>query len=341
MPDRIDHHGWQLALLSLAIAGLADPKRARGGATLGLATALSLAIGLELLIYLALAGAATVLFWIDDAGQRRRLLAYAATLGRRGRAVVPAVRFLRQPRGGVRRLVAGVAVRCAARRRAARWRSPGCRPRDWKRRLALAAAAGAVVAAFHALSWPQCLQRLEGVSPEVHDLWLSHVREARPVYRHGWQVASMILALPVTGAIGWALLTWRNRVDRDLLPPDARRRGPGAGGAGADVLADPDRPGRADAERDRRGGDRLARRARFLAHQEFPAAAVRPCRGGDHRHRRADAAGGEFHPAQAGDPARHRHLARQPARATSSARSGRSPSSPRAGCSPSSTPRRG
>ena len=43
-PTRIDHHNWQLALLALAVAGIADPKRARGGATLGIATALSLAI---------------------------------------------------------------------------------------------------------------------------------------------------------------------------------------------------------------------------------------------------------------------------------------------------------
>ena len=57
--------------------------------------------------------------------------------------------------------------------------------------------------AFHALTWPHCLQRLEGVSPEVERLWLSHVKEARPVYRHGWRIATLIVALPVTGAIGW------------------------------------------------------------------------------------------------------------------------------------------
>ena len=39
MPLRIDHHGWQLAFLSLAMLGLADPKRARGGARRGAATA--------------------------------------------------------------------------------------------------------------------------------------------------------------------------------------------------------------------------------------------------------------------------------------------------------------
>jgi hypothetical protein len=216
MPDRLDHHGWQLALLSLAIAGLADPRRARGGATLGVATALSLAIGLELLIYLALAGAATVLVWIDDATQRRRLLGYAVTLG--GGVGLSFLLFASYAnRAAVCDALSPVwlsdALLGAALLVGIAWLSPG----DWKRRLALAAAAGVVVAAFHAVSWPQCLQRLEGVSPEVHDLWLSHVREARPVYRHGWHVASLILALPVTGAIGWALLAWRNRIDRDLF----------------------------------------------------------------------------------------------------------------------------
>ncbi|HET9353532.1 MAG TPA: AcrB/AcrD/AcrF family protein, partial [Sphingomicrobium sp.] len=30
-PERIDHHGWQLALLALMISAIADPKRRRGG----------------------------------------------------------------------------------------------------------------------------------------------------------------------------------------------------------------------------------------------------------------------------------------------------------------------
>src|SRR6185369_6604851 len=35
-PERIDHHGWQLALLALSIASIADPDRVRGGILLGL-----------------------------------------------------------------------------------------------------------------------------------------------------------------------------------------------------------------------------------------------------------------------------------------------------------------
>src|SRR6476619_4254176 len=44
MPARIDHHGWQLALLALALSAIADPNRVRGRLILGIATALSLAI---------------------------------------------------------------------------------------------------------------------------------------------------------------------------------------------------------------------------------------------------------------------------------------------------------
>jgi hypothetical protein len=90
-------------------------------------------------------------------------------------------------------------------------------PADSKRRLLLALTAGAIIAAFHVLMWPHCVQRLEGVSPEVERLWLSHVREARPIYRHGWRIASLVVALPITGAIGWLLLAWMRRRDPELL----------------------------------------------------------------------------------------------------------------------------
>ena len=70
---------------------------------------------------------------------------------------------------------------------------------------------GAVIAIFHAFMWPHCVQRLEGVSPEVDRLWLSHVREARPIYRHGWRVAMLVIALPITGAIGWLTIAWLKR----------------------------------------------------------------------------------------------------------------------------------
>jgi hypothetical protein len=104
---------------------------------------------------------------------------------------------------------------------------------DWRKRLAIAALAGAGAAAFHALMWPNCLQRLEGVSPEVYRLWLSHVKEARPVYSHGWRIATLIAALPITGLIGWGLLAWIQRTDRERL---RRVLGAAAPGIAATVL---------------------------------------------------------------------------------------------------------
>jgi hypothetical protein len=216
MPERIDHHGWQLAFLALSIAGIADPKRVRGGLVLGITSALSLAIGLEMIIYLALAGVAMVLFWVDDVEQTERLRAYALSMTA-GVALCYLLFASYDNRGPVCDVLSPVYVSDAmlggALMYGLAWISPG----DWKRRLVLALIAGAIIAGFHAGMWPQCLQKPEHISPEAQRLWMSYVKEARPVYRHGWRIATLILALPVTGAIGWALLAWMQRHDRDLL----------------------------------------------------------------------------------------------------------------------------
>ena len=215
-PERIDHHGWQLALLSLSVASIADPKRLRGGITLGVSTALSLAIGLEMIIYLAIAGATVVLFWVIDRDERERLLGYAVALSG-GTALAFLVFASNDNWRAVCDALSPVWLSDALLAGALLYGLSLLSPADWRRRLALAAAAGVALAAFHALMWPHCLQRLEGVSPEVERLWLSHVKEARPVYRHGWRIASLIVALPITGFLGWTLLAWMRRADRELL----------------------------------------------------------------------------------------------------------------------------
>ncbi|MEO6433931.1 MAG: AcrB/AcrD/AcrF family protein [Sphingomicrobium sp.] len=216
MPERIDHHGWQLAMLAVAVSAIADPKRLRGGLVLGAATAGSLAIGLELLIYLALAGSLTVLAWIIDRDQAPRLRGYALAMS--GGTSLAFLLFASNANwfavcDALSPVWLSDAVLGGALLFALTWRSPA----DWRVRLALAAAAGAAIAAFHGLAWPHCLTRLEGVSPEVERLWLSHVREARPIWKHGLRTASTIVAVPITGLVGWALLAWWKRKDRDLL----------------------------------------------------------------------------------------------------------------------------
>ena len=216
MPLRIDHHGWQLAILALGVSAIADPRRARGGVVLGLASALSLAIGLELMIYLAILGSATVLFWVADENERDRLRGYAVALG--GGVGIAFLLFAsyanRQP---VCDALSPAWLADALVAGALLFGLGHVAAEDWRRRLVLALGAGAILVAFHVLMWPDCLQRLERVPPQAVDLWLSHVREARPIYRHGWRIAALVVALPVTGAIGWALLAHRQRRDPELM----------------------------------------------------------------------------------------------------------------------------
>jgi hypothetical protein len=157
-----------------------------------------------------------VLFWVFNPDERRRLATYAASLaGGTGIGFLVFASYAnRMPvcdalspvwlsdalLGGA--LLLGLAF----------W-SPG----RWQLRLGAAAAAGLVIAIFHAVAWPHCLSRLEGASPELYKLWLSHVREARPIYRHGWRTAGFTLALPIAGTIGWSLLAWEARHQQDRL----------------------------------------------------------------------------------------------------------------------------
>lgn len=215
-PTRIDHHGWQLAFLALGLAGISDPKGARGGLTLGLATALSLAIGLEMMIYIVISATVMVVFWIIDATEKRRLATYAASMA--GGTAIAFVAFVSNdnrlavcdalsPVWLADAMLGGALLLVLA------WWSPG----SWKARLAGAAAAGAVVAGFHAIAFPQCLSRLEGVSDETYKLWLSHVREARPITKQAWRFGVLLLSIPVAALVGWALLIWKRRDDPELL----------------------------------------------------------------------------------------------------------------------------
>lgn len=210
MPMRIDHHGWQLAMLAITVAGLADRRGARGGAVVGLATATSLTIGLEMLPYGAMAGAILALRWVWDRDEARRLAAYALALG--GGSALGFVVFASN---------ANYAMRCDALTPV--WLSvvaagggvlfalAWSNPRDRRVRLALALVAGAALAGGFATLFPQCLSRPEGVSDELARTWLNNVREAKPIYRHPLRNALPIAALPVMGLLGALVATWRAR----------------------------------------------------------------------------------------------------------------------------------
>ena len=211
MPDRIDHHGWQLALLSLTVAGLCDPRGRRGGLVVGLASAASLTIGLELLPFAAMAGAITALRWVWDRDEAGRLNAYALSLA--AGALTGFLLFASQANRVLRcdaltpvwlSAVVGAALLLLVAARV--------NPASRGARLVAVLAAGGAVAAGFAILFPQCLGRPEQVSPELARNWLNNVREAKPLYRHPFRMAFPIAALPVAGLIGAivaAVRSWR------------------------------------------------------------------------------------------------------------------------------------
>ncbi|MET0307586.1 MAG: AcrB/AcrD/AcrF family protein [Sphingomonas sp.] len=215
-PERIDHHGWQLAALAMTVAGLADPARARGGAVVGLSTAFSLTIGLEMLPYCAMAGAIIGLRWVWEAADVRRMQVYGLTLA--GGSALGFALFASNANQVLRCdaltpvwltvMIAAGALLFAL----ALWN-----PQQRWLRLVLAAAAGAIVVAGFALLFPQCLGRPEQVSDELYTTWLSNVREARPIYRHPFKTGFPIATLPILGIIGGAIAAWRARRSSDTF----------------------------------------------------------------------------------------------------------------------------
>ena len=210
MPDRIDHHGWQLAMLSLTVAGLSDPRGARGGAIVGLASAVSLTIGLELLPYAAMAGAIIALRWVWDQADAPRMTVYALALA--GGSALGFALFASNANQVLRcdaltpvwlsvMVAAGALLFLLGR----------FNPEQRWLRLALAVAAGVAIVIGFALLFPQCLGRPEQVSPELARNWLDNVREARPIYKHAFRVAFPIVTLPVIGIIGCCIAAWRAR----------------------------------------------------------------------------------------------------------------------------------
>ncbi len=211
MPLRIDHHGWQLAMLTLILAGLSDERAMRGGLVIGIATALSMVIGLETLPWLAVAGAGVALRWILADEQSPRMRGYALALG--GGVALGFLAFASRDNWvarcdaltpvwvSVMMLASALLFLISAFRIERRWL-----------RMALVAGAGAGVAFFFVLAWPDCLGRPEQISPELERLWFNNISEAKPIYTRNWPsiLSASILLVGLFGSF-WAL--WKHRLE--------------------------------------------------------------------------------------------------------------------------------
>jgi hypothetical protein len=216
MPMRIDHHGWQLAFTVIMLAGMVDRDWLRGGIVAGLSSALSIAIGMEMIAYLAGGGAIIALRWVFKDGASRRMIPYALSLG--GGTSILFVLFAsyanRQPMCDAISPIWVAILGAASGLMVVLALLP---LKSWPQRLAAGIVAGALLGAFAWMNWPQCLSGAYQISPELQKLWLSNIREAKPITAQARNVAVPLLALPVIGLVCALAACWASRRDVERL----------------------------------------------------------------------------------------------------------------------------
>lgn len=216
MPLRLDHHGWQLALTTTALAGLVDRKWTRGGLIAGIASAASVVIGMEMLVYLAGAGALIALRWIFKEGAARRARPYALGLG--GTSALGYAFFASNAnRAPVCDAISPVWASTLVLTAGILYGLTLLPLRGWLQRLIAAGIGGMLILAFAWISWPQCVTDVYQVSQELKKSWLVYIREAKPIYVQEHTRWVPIISLPVAGLICALIGCWSARRDGERL----------------------------------------------------------------------------------------------------------------------------
>ncbi|MBK5263635.1 MAG: hypothetical protein JJE34_00165 [Alphaproteobacteria bacterium] len=198
MPMRIDHHGWQLAMLLVALAGLADHRSVRGGLIAGISSAISLSIGMEMIVYLAATGAVIALRWVAHDGEARRIQSYA--LGLSGGVTIGFLAFASiANRAPVCDALSPVWLSIFSMAGAGMVLLSVLPIRHWQGRLIAGGIMGVALGMVTWLVWPQCLSGAYQLSPELERLWLVNIREAKPIYEQASNIVTPLLALPIPG----------------------------------------------------------------------------------------------------------------------------------------------
>ncbi|MET0248389.1 MAG: hypothetical protein ABW164_01520 [Sphingobium sp.] len=215
-PMRVDHHGWQLALMVTTLAGLIDGKRRRGGVIAGLCSALSIAIGMEMMVYLAAGGGLIALRWVFRDSEGRRMLPYALALGG-GTSLFFLIFASNANRQMMCDALSPIWVAIFAAASAGMILLALLPLRSWPVRLVAGGVVGLAVAAFAWGNWPQCLSGAYQLSPEMQRLWLVNIREAKSLMEQAQSVAVPLLAIPVAGLLSLVWAMWSARRDGERL----------------------------------------------------------------------------------------------------------------------------
>lgn len=204
-PLRIDHHGWQIIMATLALCGALDRRAVHGGALAGLAIAVWLQISSEGLPYAALFGAVLAFWQWRRVEQAPRFIAFAAVLG--GAALL----LLLMLRG----TVPLIQQQCDALSAAYVWPLAAfalATPLAFRlmgqhlafRRLLAAGVGGGTAAATFLITGHQCLtgDPFQALGPVAYKLWYLQVMEGQPIWRQALSMMGLIVLPPLTGLAG-------------------------------------------------------------------------------------------------------------------------------------------
>lgn len=204
-PLRIDHHGWQILMATIALAGAMDIRPARGGMVAGAAMAVWLQISSEGLPYAALFGAVLALRQWRDRDETPRFVAYALTLGSaallllavlRGMAPLAHAQCDALSAAYIWPLIAFTIVTPIVFRIAAPVSATG--------RFAAAGTGALAAAALFIITGKSCLtgDPFQSLGPVAYKLWYLHVMEGRPIWEQGCSMMGLILLPPLAGLAG-------------------------------------------------------------------------------------------------------------------------------------------
>lgn len=208
LPARIDHHGWQIALALLAVAGTLDASQRRGGAISGIALAAWMAISFEGLPLSAWFVAVMALTALWDQGERPRLVATVQALA--GGSIL----FFLVTRG-LTDLVQHCDAIAPVHLAAFAWGAIAVTAAQaaWpSSRIALVVALG--VGGAGALATvvgiaPQCTRgSFEMLDPVVRSFWYDNVHEGKPIFVAEWHLAAQYALPPLIGLIAALRLAW-------------------------------------------------------------------------------------------------------------------------------------
>ena len=215
-PMRIDHHGWQVFTVAVALWAVSWREGLKGGAMAGLAMAVGLSISLELLPFAAAFAAVLAWRWLGERHQRWWLVAYVQTLALALVALYAATRGiadLRQHCDAISPAHLGFFIVAALGIGAI-----GLAERITRLALVvLIGLAGAAGLAFFALSAPVCLATpFAGLDSSVRDFWYLDDAEGKPLWLQSPERAvpallQMVVALGATLALRARSADWLRR----------------------------------------------------------------------------------------------------------------------------------